>query len=105
MRHCQLGSGANDQAKKLDCIGETPLISISTRGRSLNSRSGRSAANIAAECYFGLTGAYVIGTLAAADQGPLVHACFMMDGSGTVTIHTDDNGGADNNASQPALPV
>lgn len=50
------------------------------------------------ECYFGLAGAYVKGTLAAADQGPLVHVVYNLDGGGAVTIHTDDNGGSDNNA-------
>lgn len=42
------------------------------------------------EIYFGLVNNYVKGTLAAADQGPTVHICFMLDGSGAITIHTDD---------------
>lgn len=42
------------------------------------------------ETYFGVVNNYVKGTLAAADQGPTVHICFMLDGTGAVTIHTDD---------------
>lgn len=42
------------------------------------------------EMYFGLCDSYVKGELAAADNGPLTHICFMLDGSGAVTIHTDD---------------
>ena len=43
-----------------------------------------------AELYFGVAGDYVKGTVVAADQGPLIHSFFVMDGSGIVTIHTDD---------------
>jgi hypothetical protein len=42
------------------------------------------------EIYFGASGAYATGNLVAADLGPLVHMCFMFDGSGICTIHTDD---------------
>jgi hypothetical protein len=52
---------------------------------------------ILAEMYFGVGGDYVAGELAAADNGPLIHAMFMLDGSGAVTIHTDD-GTTDNDA-------
>jgi hypothetical protein len=51
-----------------------------------------------AEIYFGIGNNYTKGTLAAADQGPTIHAAFMFDGSGVCTLHTDDNGGEDNNA-------
>jgi hypothetical protein len=51
-----------------------------------------------AEMYFGMTSAYVEGVLASGDNGPLVHAVFMLDGSGAVTIHTDDNVSVDNDA-------
>lgn len=57
-----------------------------------------------AECYFGVANAYVKGTLAAADQGPTVHAMFMLDGSGAVTIHTDDTAN-DNNAVATGVTV
>ena len=51
-----------------------------------------------AEIYFGLSGVYAEGPIAEADAGPLVHAFFCFDGALTPTIHTDDNGGADNDA-------
>jgi hypothetical protein len=57
------------------------------------------------ELYFGVAGDYVKGTLVAADQGPLIHAFFVMDGSGIVTVHTDDNGGEDNNAVATGVTV
>lgn len=57
-----------------------------------------------AELYFGLANNYVKGTLAAADQGPTVHACFMLDGSGAVTIHTDD-ASTDNDAVATGVTV
>lgn len=69
----------------------------------------RLAANVLptllSECYFGLAGAYVKGTLVAADQGPLVHVVFNLDGSGAVTLHTDDNGGSDNDAVATGVSV
>jgi hypothetical protein len=49
------------------------------------------------EIYFGLAGDYVEGPIAEADAGPAQHLFFCMDGSGAVTIHTDD-GTTDNNA-------
>ena len=57
------------------------------------------------EIYFGVGDNYVKGRLAAADEGPLVHAMFMADGSGAITIHTDDNGGEDNNAIATGVTV
>jgi hypothetical protein len=49
------------------------------------------------ELYFGLCGDYVEGPIAEADAGPAEHIFFCMDGSGAVTIHTDDTAN-DNNA-------
>lgn len=56
------------------------------------------------EMYFGLANAYVKGTLAAADQGPTIHGVFMLDGSGAVTIHTDDTSN-DNDAVATGITV
>lgn len=57
-----------------------------------------------AEVYFGVGGNYVAGELAAADNGPLIHAAFMFDGSGACTIHTDD-GATDNDAIATGVTV
>lgn len=56
------------------------------------------------EIYFGVGNNYVKGTLAAADQGPTVHAAFMFDGSGACTLHTDD-ASTDNNAIATGVTV
>lgn len=94
-----LALAANDQAEEAGLYWGDALNFDLDKGPIIEFKITASVLpTVLAECYFGFAGAYVIGTLAAADQGPLVHACFMMDGSGIVTIHTDDNGGADNNA-------
>jgi hypothetical protein len=42
------------------------------------------------EAFWGLAGDYAVGGLVAADEAPLIHAFFCADGSGIITIHTDD---------------
>jgi len=49
------------------------------------------------ELYFGLAGDYVEGPIAEADAGPAEHIFFCLDGSGEITIYTDDTTN-DNNA-------
>lgn len=56
------------------------------------------------EAYWGVGNNYVKGTLAAADQGPTVHAMFMADGTGAITIHTDD-ASTDNDAVATGVTV
>ena len=42
------------------------------------------------ETFWGMAGVYAVGGLVAADEAPLIHAFFCADGSGIITIHTDD---------------
>lgn len=89
------GLHMNNQ-RELD-LDKGPIIEFRVKASTLPT--------LLSEIYFGVAGDYVKGELAAADNGPLIHACFMLDGSGIVTIHTDDDGGEDNNAVATGVTV